>query len=170
MLIVLSGLPATGKSVLAAGVAVDLGAFLLAVDPVDSAMLTAGVRQTEPHGIAAYAIVGAIAEANLDLGATVVVDAVNAVADAKGWWLDLARRRDVRLLAVETICSDPTLHRRRLEGRRRDLGIPEPTWDTVGLRRDEWAPWPFPPLVVDAVLPLEDNIARVVAAARAAGL
>lgn len=166
MLIVLSGLPATGKTALAAAVARELGAVLLSVDPVDSALTAAGVRETGAVGLAAYAVVGAIAEQNVVLGATVVVDAVNAVGEAKTFWIELAREHGSRLLAVETILSDHQLHRERLAGRVRELAIAEPTWEAVVLRRDEWVAWPFAPLVVDSVEPLEVNVARVLEAAR----
>lgn len=166
MLIVLSGLPATGKTVLAAAVARELGAVLLSVDPVDSALTTAGVQETGTPGLAAYAVVGAMAEQNLAIGASVVVDAVNAVGEAKTFWIELARRRGARLLAVETILSDRDLHRQRLSGRVRQLSIDEPTWEVVLLRRDEWVAWPFAPLVVDSADPLERNVARVLEAAR----
>lgn len=167
MLIVLSGLPATGKTAVAAAVARELGAPLLSVDPIDSALADAGVEETGLPGLAAYAVVGAIAEDNLALGLTVVVDAVNAVGDAKTFWIELARRLGARLLAVEAVVSDPELHRRRLHGRDRDLAIAEPTWEAVTLRAAEWVAWPFAPLVVDAVEPLAVNAGRVVAAARA---
>ncbi len=166
MLIAFSGLPATGKTALAGAVARTLGAVLLSVDPVDSALSKARTHETGPPGLAAYAIVEAIADANLALGATVVVDAVNAVGEAKTWWIELARRRGTPLLAVETICSDGDLHRARLAGRVRDLAIAEPTWEAVILRRDEWVAWPFAPLIVDSVEPLPDNVARIVSAAR----
>jgi predicted kinase len=166
MLIVLSGLPATGKSALAARVARELGAVLLSVDPVDSALAQVGVHEDGPPGLAAYAVVGAMAEQNLALGTTVVVDAVNAVGEAKTFWIELARKRGARLLAIEAILSDGALHRERLAGRIRELAIPEPTWEAVILRRDEWVAWPFAPLVVDSIEPLELNVARVLEAAR----
>jgi predicted kinase len=166
MLIVLSGLPATGKTALAAAVARELGAVLLSVDPVDSALAAAGVHETGDAGRAAYAVVGAMAEQNLALGTTVVVDAVNAVGEAKMFWIELARRRGARLLAIETILSDGDVHRERLAGRVRELAIPEPTWEAVVLRRDEWSAWPFAPLIVDSVEPFALNVARVLEAAR----
>jgi predicted kinase len=166
MLIVLSGLPATGKTVLAADLARSLGAVLLSVDPVDSALAQAGVRENGATGLAAYAVVGAMAEQNLALGTTVVVDAVNAVGEAKTFWIDLARRLGARLLAVETILSDPAIHRERLAGRVRELAIAEPTWDAIARRREEWVAWPFAPLVIDSAEPLEQNVARVLEAAR----
>jgi predicted kinase len=166
MLIVLSGLPATGKTLLAAAVARELGAVLLSVDPVDSALTAAGVHESGSPGMAAYAVVGAMAEQNLALGTTVVVDAVNAVGEAKTFWIELSRRTGARLLAVETILSDRDVHRQRLSGRVRELAIAEPTWEAVVLRRDEWVAWPFAPLVVDSIEPFERNVARVLEAAR----
>ena len=166
MLIVLSGLPATGKTVLAAAVARELGAVLLSLDPVDSALAAEGVRETGAAGRASYAVVGAMAEQNLALGTTVVIDAVNAVGEAKTFWIELARQRGARLLAVETIVSDRGLHRERLAGRVRAVAIAEPTWEAVVLRGDEWVSWPFAPLIVDSVEPFELNVARVLEAAR----
>jgi predicted kinase len=166
MLIVLSGLPATGKTAIAEAVAHELGAMLLSVDPVDSALARVGVHETGAPGLAAYAVVEAMAEQNLALGANVVVDAVNAVGEAKTFWIELSRRLDVRLLAVETTLTDADLHRTRLASRVRDLAIAEPSWDAVVLRREEWVAWPFAPLVIDSAEPLETNVGRVLDAAR----
>ena len=166
MLIVLSGLPATGKTAVATAVARELGAVLLSVDPIDSALAAAGTRETGIPGIAAYAVAGAMAEQNLAIGSTVVVDAVNAVGEAKTFWIELARRRGARLLAVEVVLTDDRLHRERLAGRVRDLAIAEPTWEAVTLRREEWVAWPFAPLVVDSGESLASNVARVLEAAR----
>jgi hypothetical protein len=42
----------------------------------------------------------------------------------------------------------------------RTLGpFPEPSWEDVERRRDEWAPWNIEHLVVDAVRPLDVNLA-----------
>ena len=166
MLIVLSGLPATGKTAVASGVARELGAVLLSVDPIDSALAVAGTRETGIPGFAAYAVIGAMAEQNLALGSTVVVDAVNAVGEAKTFWIELARRRGARLLAIEVVLTDDALHRERLASRIRDLAIAEPTWEAVRLRREEWVAWPFAPLIVDSGEPLALNVAKVLEAAR----
>ena len=166
MLIVLSGLPATGKTTVAAAVARELRAPLLSVDPIDSALLKVGIMDTDPPGLAAYAVIGAVAEDNLALGLTVVVDAVNAVGEAKTFWIELARRLGAPLLVVETVLSDSEVHRGRLHGRERDLAIDEPTWEAIELRRAEWVAWPFAPLIVDTAEPLAVNVGRVVAAAR----
>ena len=46
----------------------------------------------------------------------------------------------------------------------RALGpFPEPTWDDVERTRQEWVPWTIPHLVVDAVAPLDVNVAEALA-------
>jgi len=93
----------------------------------------------------------------------VVIDAVNAVVEAKDWWRELADRFGVPLVVIETVCSDPELHRQRLESRSRVLGaFTEPSWDAVVRRREEWMDWTEDRLVLDAVRPIAENLARAI--------
>lgn len=164
MLIVVSGLPGTGKSALADRIGRELGAVVLSVDPIEAAMLESGIEQSFATGYAAYRIVSTIVGANLALGQTLIVDAVSGVAEAKAWWPALAQEAGVSVAIIECICSDSELHRSRLEARLRGLGsFPEPSWDDVERRRDEWAPWAVAHLVVDAVRPLDANVAEALA-------
>lgn len=65
--------------------------------------------------------------------------------------------------AIEVICSDVDVHRQRLTNRTRNIdGYPEPSWQDVLARRDEWENWVDDHLVLDTVQPLEDNIERAV--------
>jgi predicted kinase len=115
VLIVLSGLPGTGKSAIA-----------------DAAMLRSGIQRSFATGLAAYAVASTIAEAIFLRGQGVIVDAVNGVAEAKAWWPALAGRAGARLAVVECRCSDPAVHRQRLESRARGIdGFPEPSWAEV---------------------------------------
>jgi predicted kinase len=164
MLIVVSGLPGTGKSALADRIGLELGAVVLSVDPIEAAMLESGIERSFATGYAAYRIVSTIVEANLALGQTLIVDAVSSVAAAKAWWPVLASTAGVSLAIIECICSDSELHRSRLEARVRGLGsFPEPSWDDVERRREEWVPWTIPDLVVDAVRPLDVNVLEALA-------
>ena len=164
MLIVVSGLPGTGKSALAVGIGQALGAVVLSVDPIEAALLESGIEQSFATGYAAYRVVSTLAEANLPLGQTLIVDAVSSVAEAKAWWPVLAADAGVDLAVIECICSDSRLHRSRLAGRVRGLGsFPEPSWEEVERRREEWAPWTTDHLVLDAIAPLESNVAKALA-------
>ena len=164
MLIVVSGLPGTGKSALSDRLGQALGAVVLSVDPIEAAVLDSGIEQSFATGYAAYRIVSTLVEANLALGRTLIVDAVSGVAEAQAWWPVLAEKAGVRLAVIECICSDTRLHQSRLTGRVRGLeSFPEPSWEDVERRRDEWAPWTIDHLVVDAIAPLDGNVASALA-------
>lgn len=159
MLIVFAGSPGSGKSTLARALGRVLPAPALSVDPVEAALLRSGVDRDQPTGLAAYVTVEAMAAEVLSLGQTVVVDAVNDAAEARDQWRNLAERQGVPLVWIEVVCSDPDLHRRRLEGRRRDLpGLPEPTWASSEARRSGLAAWTEERLVLDSVRDLESNV------------
>jgi hypothetical protein len=65
---------------------------------------------------------------------------------------------------IEVVCSHEETHRERLSRRARDIdGFPEPSWDEVVRRRDEWEPWRDETLVVDSVRELEANLAEALA-------
>ena len=144
MLIVISGLPGIGKSAVAAAVADALVGIHLSVDPIEDALLGAGLPRSWETGVAAYEAAGAVAELNLALGRVVVVDAVNDSEAARDTWRVAASRAGTTLVFVLLSLVDLSEHRRRLEGRvRRFAHVPEPTWEDVRRRAaacDAWAP------------------------------
>ncbi|WP_219419230.1 AAA family ATPase [Pseudonocardia nigra] len=158
LLVVMAGLPGSGKSTVARAIGARLTAAVIAVDPIDAALRRAGVA-ADAAGLGAYLAAEAVAEDVLRGGLPVVLDAVNAVEPARQQWRDVAARWAVPMVVVEVVCSDPALHRARLEGRSRDLvGLPEPSWDAVRRRAAEYAPWPEPVLRLDSADPLGDNV------------
>jgi predicted kinase len=166
MLVLLNGLPATGKSAIAEAVARALPAAWLSVDPIEAAMLRVGIDREHRSDVAAYEVAFVLADAQLATGQHAVVDAVNGYPPVQERWQDLAARHRAGLVVVHTHCSDPALHRARLEGRRRNLhGFPyEPSWADVEAMPATWyVPFPEPDLSLDAVEPLEGNVARAVA-------
>lgn len=160
VLIVLSGLPGTGKSEIADGIARVRKTPVLSVDPIESAIVRAGIPQTFETGLAAYLIALALADRNLAAGLEPVIDAVNSVEQAKDWWRELAAKHAVELRIIECVVSDETVHRARLASRERRLALPEPTWDDVERRRTEWTSWPEPHLTLDALDPIDANLER----------
>lgn len=95
----------------------------------------------------------------LTAGVPVVADAVNAVEAARVQWRGLAARCGVPMVAIEVVCSDPVLHRARLEARSRGLvGLPEPSWDDVRYRAAEYVPWREPVLRLDSLVPLDAHV------------
>ena len=160
MLIVLSGLPGTGKSALAEKIAQARRLSVLSVDPLESAMLRAGVARSFETGWAAYLVAEALADQCLALGLDALVDAVNGVEPARDLWRALAGKRQVDLRIIECTVSDPALHAARLASRDRGLARGEPTAEEVAERRAEWTPWPEVHLTLDAADGIEANLAQ----------
>ncbi len=148
MLVVVGGLPGSGKTTIGKTVAEMLTAAYVRIDALEAAMWRAGIAREQPTGLAAYVVGEAVAEGCLTAGTSVVVDAVNAVEAARQTWRDLAARTHKPLRIIEVICSDTAEHRRRVEARSVDLeGHYVPTWADVVER--EYEPWREPRLVVD---------------------
>ena len=80
MFIVMAGLPGTGKSTIAEQLGRQLGLAVVSVDPIESAILSAGIDAGQPTGLAAYLVAERIADSVLSSPAAgVIIDAVNAV-------------------------------------------------------------------------------------------
>jgi predicted kinase len=151
-LIVLSGLPGSGKSMLAEGVSRALSMPLFSIDPIEAAMWRGGLKKDQT-GIAAYEVAIALADEQLRLGHSVIVDAVNPIEAPRAAWRSLAAKYRAGLKIIECICADETIHRARIEARRRNIpGMPEITWARVLERRAEYEPW------TDARLTLDTSI------------
>ncbi len=147
--VVMGGLPGSGKSHLSRRLAAQLPASLLTVDTVERGMRAAGMGEDQPIGLAAYGVAQAIAAEQLAVGLTVIADAVNIHPDARAAWLGLAEAACVGLVVIEVVCSDQEVHRRRLE--ERDDDVPPVDWAQVQRLRSVYAPWPAPTTVVDTL-------------------
>jgi predicted kinase len=159
MLVVLGGLPGTGKTTIARRLSERLGAAHIRVDSITAAMSRAGIEREQPAGLASYLIAEAVAEECLMAGTAVVIDAVSPVEAARRQWRDLAARTGAVLRAVELVCPDENEHRRRLETRPDDLAGDRPSWADVASR--EYEPWHEPRLVVDTRATLDACLAQV---------
>lgn len=138
----MAGLPGAGKSTIAEVIGARLGAAVVSVDPLESAILRAGIDEDQPTGLAAYLVAETLAESVLVTGHSVIVDAVNAVDPAREQWVALAQRQGEQLRFIEVVCSDPAVHRSRLENRNRELPhVAEPSWHAVEQSLDEYALW-----------------------------
>jgi predicted kinase len=149
-LIVLAGLPGTGKSTIAVPLARELRAPYLRIDSIEQALVDSGELVDRPKAagyIAGYALV----RDQLGIGITVVVECVNPLKATRDAWKSVADQQKAWLLDVELVCSEPDLHRARVENR--DVGIPGlalPTWQQVLDRRYEQ--WDRDRLVIDTAV------------------
>lgn len=159
MLIVIAGLPASGKSTVADDLGRALHCAVLGVDQAEAAMWRAGVSPSQPTHHAAYLVVDALAAEQMALGHDVIIDAVNGPEQARAQWRRLADRSRVELRFIEVQCSDEHLHQQRLASRRRRIeGFPEPSWEGILRRRAEFPAWTDPRLTLDTLNPQADNL------------
>lgn len=166
MLVAMAGLPGTGKTAIAELLGARLSKPVVSVDPIESAILRAGIDSDQPTGLAAYLVAETLAETVLRAGHGVIVDAVNAVDPAREQWVNLATRSGETLRFIEVVCSDAVVHRSRLEARQRNLpNIVEPTWHAVEQSLDEYSDWSgssgaVERITLDTVEPLDALVER----------
>lgn len=157
VLVVIGGLPATGKSTIAAEFATTAATPYLRVDRIEQT-LVAWSTLSHPVGPVGYAVAHQLALEQLQLGLDVIVECVNPVALTRDAWPGTAATAGAAIVEVEITCSDQVEHRRRVENRASDVdGLVKPTWAEVVDR--EYEPWSRTPVMVDSAI---TSIARAV--------
>jgi predicted kinase len=146
-LIMLGGLPGTGKSTIAVPLARELHAAYLRIDTIEQAMVESGELAAPPRA-AGYTVGYALARDQLGIGITVVVECVNPLKITRDAWKEVGDAYGEWMLEIELICSDRHEHRTRVEQRTVDIpGLKLPAWQQVVDR--EYEPWDRGHLVID---------------------
>jgi predicted kinase len=164
-LIVFSGLPGTGKSNIAEAVGRELGIPVFAKDWLEATLRRCELRASDDAqslGYAGYELLATLAERQLQLGQSVILDSVVSTEPIRARWRELASMYGARWCVIECVCSDEMAHRARLTIRERGIpGWHELDWSEVERVKSYYAEWHDERLIIDAVNPLDDNIAAV---------
>ena len=161
--IVFTRLPGTGKSSIAEAVGRELGIPVFAKDWLDATVRQCGweenSRDAQPVGYVGYALLTMLAERQLQLAQSVILDSVASPRSMRERWQAVAEHYGARWQVIECVCSDAQTHRARLAVRRR--GIPawdELAWAEVERVKTYYEPWDGDRLVLDAMDRLTNNI------------
>ncbi|MGJ7615381.1 MULTISPECIES: AAA family ATPase [unclassified Variovorax] len=162
MLIVLGGLPGTGKTTIAREIVALLPATCLRIDTIEQSLRASGVLAGDV-GPAGYVVAYALARSNLALGQRVVADCVNPLPVTREAWRAVAAEASSQILEVEIVCSDDVEHRRRVEQRVVDVPrLVPPTWASV--QQHEYLPWTTQRLVIDTAFVSAGDAAQAIVA------
>jgi predicted kinase len=147
VLVVVGGLPATGKSTVASALACQAGFTYVRVDRIEQAIIdSTGLRQ--PLGPVGYTVAYGVAAEQLGHGVSVVAECVNPLGVTRDAWRDVAVGHGARLVEVELVCTDQAAHRERVRTREVDIsGLRRPDWEQITGR--EYEPWNRAHLVID---------------------
>ncbi len=115
VLIMLSGLPASGKSHLAAQIRRRYPLTLLQSDELRKTLFRRPVY-TQQESSRLFAAIHAVADHVLTGGASIIIDATNLKEAHRRPFYDIAARRGARLMVVEASAPEGVI-RRRLAGR-----------------------------------------------------
>lgn len=133
VLVVLTGPPAVGRTTLAGALEASLGMVRVRVDTIEAALHRSG--EVPGLAVAGYAVALALAAEHLAAGRSVVADMVDGAPEAREAWAEVAREAGAPLTVVEMTCTDPGLHRARLEARTAagdfPSGQPQSDWSEV---------------------------------------
>ncbi|MEO1523591.1 MAG: AAA family ATPase [Cyanobacteria bacterium J06633_2] len=144
-LFIFGGLPGTGKTSLARGLAQMKGAFFLRIDTIEQALRDLCDLQVEGEG---YHLAYRIAADNLKLGLNVVADSCNPIELTRREWQSVAIANTADFVNIEVICTNADEHRRRIESRSSDIaGLQLPDWQSVVNR--EYHEWSDGQIIID---------------------
>lgn len=160
-LVVVSGLPGSGKSTIAGALAARLRICLLELDRIEAPLL----RRVHGDALewATYEGLTSLAEQQLQNGLSVILDSVAWTNELRDRWATLALRTGAEFRAIEAVCSDPEEHRRRVEARH-GIDPARPRWeDVVSARQQYWKDWSAKRFVADTVQPIEVLLPKILA-------
>jgi predicted kinase len=165
-----SGPQGSGKSTLARAIGQRLQVPALSRDPLMGAIKESGYPASKPEdlqklGLVGYRLQGVLIEQLLAQGHSVVLECI-APPSIREAWRKTAQQHGAQFVMVDTVVSDRTVHRARLEHRENSGagGWRRIVWSEVEATMAALGPPTAGALVADAINPVAANVDLAVAA------
>ena len=147
---------------MAESVAKQQGVPVFAKDWLEANLLSNGLMPTineKPLGFASYDLMTTLAERQLMLGQSVILDSVASTETIRDAWRQISKQYGADWRVIECVCSDQAMHRARLVRRKRNIpGWHELTWSDVEKVKQYYAVWEEEHLILDMVNPFEESL------------
>jgi predicted kinase len=163
-LIIFSGLPGTGKSTLAEAVGRQLSIPVFAKDWLEATLVRSELipsNPAKPLGSAGYQLLTTLAERQLMLQQSIILDSVASTQSIRDRWHQLSQQYKAEWRVIECMCSDESFHRTQLSKRERQIpGWHELEWSEVEKVKEYFVPWREEHLVLDMINPFTENFTK----------
>jgi len=129
LLIVFSGLPATGKTTLARELVKVLKAAYFRLDTIEHGIKELCSYNVQGEG---YRLSYRMAADNLALGNDVIIDCCNPWKLTRDEWDKMAKDNNANIINIEIKCGNTIEYKERVENRINDIeGFVLPTWEEI---------------------------------------
>jgi hypothetical protein len=160
MLVLIAGLPGTGKSTIAMHLARRLRATVLRTDVIRK-QLFPEPKYTEEEKELVYRVTFLIAEYLLRAERNVILDGTFYKRSLRERVYQLAKAMKTKLIIVEC-CAPEAVVKQRMEMRAKKKNIPtDADFEVYKKIRDQFEPLQRPRVIVDTSNPLEENLAEI---------
>ena len=160
LLIIIGGMPGAGKTTLSEALSKKMNIAVFNKDELEAALVRRNITQVSNVNGIGYELLATLAEKQLKLGHSVILDSVASSVRADKFWKSLLTHK---YLYIECICSKEELHKERIEARKQNIpGWYEMTWSDVEKVKLEYLPFSDDRVVIDSIHALDHNLDLVV--------
>lgn len=154
--ILIGGLPGSGKSTLSEALATKLKIPLFSKDRLEASIVQNGLVPSKELNDVGYDLLRNLVDEHERLNQTVILDFIGNKTRVEKLWPSLLSKN---LIAIECICSDNSTHKNRIESRTRGIeGWYELSWEDVEKASREYKPLVANRLILDSMDSTETNL------------
>lgn len=136
-LFIFSGLPGSGKTILAKALAERTKSVYLRIDNIEQGLRELCKINVQGEG---YRLTYRIVDDNLKIGNNVITDSCNPWNLTRREWENIAIKNNSDFINIYVKCSDKKEHKKRIELRANDIkGLQLPDWEQI--QRQEFHEW-----------------------------